>query len=299
MSRSELAQLVSMLRSSGPDLCAPPAKLREDFSAMVGAAPVASDLRFDPVRLGGVSGLACVHPGARSDQCLLYLHGGAFVIGSARDYRSLYGELGRAAGLRVVAPDYRLAPEHPFPAALEDALSVYRGLLAGGLPASSIALAGDSAGGGLVTSLLVAAREAELPMPAAAVLISPWVDLACTGATMQSKADADPALTRAGLLSNAARYLGTHSLEAPLASPLYAELAGLPPLLVQVGTAEVLLDDALRLAARSAEADVRVSLSIWPEMPHVWHFFGFMLEEGRQAVIEAGDFVRARLAALC
>jgi len=288
-----------MLRSSGPDLSAPPAQLRTEFSAMVSAAPIAPDLRFDAITLGEVSGLACTPPGARSDQCLLYLHGGAFVIGSASDYRSLYGELGRAAGVRVVAPDYRLAPEHPFPAALDDALSVYRSLLAGGLPASSIALAGDSAGGGLVTSLLLAAGAAGLPMPAAAVLISPWVDLACTGVTMRSKADADPALTRAGLLANAALYLGTRSLETPLASPLHAELAHLtrlPPLLVQVGTAEILLDDALRLAARAAEADVRVSLSVWPEMPHVWHFFGFMLEEGRQAVTEAGDFLRARLA---
>lgn len=298
MSRAELAQLLALLRASGPDLTAPPAQLRAEFSAMVGAAPIAPDLSFDPITLGAVSGLACTPPGARGDRCLLYLHGGAFVIGSAQDYRSLYGELGRAAGLRVVAPNYRLAPEHPFPAALDDALAVYRALLASGLPASGIALAGDSAGGGLVTSLLVAAREAALPLPAAAVLISPWVDLACTGASMRSKADADPALTRSGLLANAALYLDERSLETPLASPLYAELTGLPPLLIQVGTAEILLDDALRLAARAAAAEVRVSLSIWPAMPHVWHFFGFMLEEGRQAVSEAADFVRARLAAL-
>jgi acetyl esterase/lipase len=295
MSQSELAQLVAMLRSSGPDLTAPPAQLRKDFSAMVGAAPLAPELRFEPTSLGGVPALACMSPGARADRCLLYLHGGAFVIGSAQDYRSLFGELGRAAGVRAVAPDYRLAPEHPFPAAIDDVLTAYRALLAEGRPASSIVLAGDSAGGALVTGLLVAARDAGLPMPAGALLISPWVDLACEGHSMSTKAVADPALTREGLLVHAALYLGRRPAQTPLASPLHADLSGLPPLLVQVGTAEILLDDSLRLAARAAEANVRISLSVWPDMPHVWHFFGFMLEEGRRAIGEAAEFLRARL----
>jgi len=294
MSQSELQQLVAMLRSTGPDLTAPPAKLRADFTVMVGAAPLASDLIFEPVRLGGVSALACTAPGAREDCCLLYLHGGAFVIGSAQDYRSVFAELGRAAGVKVVAPDYRLAPEHPFPAAVDDALASYRALLERHAPAS-IVLAGDSAGGGLVTSLLVAARDAGLPLPAGALLLSPWVDLACQGRSMTTKAAADPSITRPGLLANAALYLGRKPADTPLASPLHADLAGLPPMLLQVGTAEILLDDALRLATRAAEANVEVRLSVWPDMPHVWHFFGFMLEEGRRAVAEAGDFLRARL----
>ncbi|HTT02282.1 MAG TPA: alpha/beta hydrolase [Steroidobacteraceae bacterium] len=295
MSQSELAQLVAMLRSSGPDLTAPPAQLRADFTAMVGAAPLSSELHFEPTALGGVPALSCMSPGTRVDRCLLYLHGGAFVIGSAQDYRSLFGELGRATGVRAVAPDYRLAPEHPFPAAIHDVLAAYRALLAEGRPASSIVVAGDSAGGALVTALLVGARDAGLPMPAGALLISPWVDLACEGRSMSTKALVDPSITREGLLIHAALYLGRQPAETPLASPLYADLAGLPPLLVQVGTAEILLDDALRLAARAAEANVRVSLSVWPDMPHVWHFFGFMLEEGRRAIGEAAEFLRARL----
>jgi epsilon-lactone hydrolase len=295
MSQSELAELIGILRSSGPDLSAPPAKLRADFSAMVAAAPVASDLRFDSISMGGIPGLASISPGARTDRCLLYLHGGAFVIGSAHDYRSLYGELGRAIGVRAVAPDYRLAPENPFPAAVTDVLNVYRALLADGLPASAIVLAGDSAGGGLVASLMIAARDAGLPMPAGALLISPWADLACEAPSMTTKATADPALTREGLLANAALYLAQHLPQTPLASPVHADLARLPPMLVQVGTAEILLDDALRIATRAAQANVRIVLSVWPDMPHVWHFFGFMLEEGRRAVREAADFLRAQL----
>jgi acetyl esterase/lipase len=295
MSQTELAQLVAMLRSGGPDLAAPPGKLRADFSTMVAAAPLAPDLHFETIALESVPALACMSPGARTDRCLLYLHGGAFVIGSAHDYRTLFGALGRAAGVRVVAPDYRLAPEHPFPAAVEDALACYRVLLRSGYSASSIVLAGDSAGGGLVMSLMVAARDAGLPMPAGAVLISPWVDLECQGRSMTTKAAADPSITREGLLTNAALYLGRTAAQTPLASPLLADLSGLPALLLQVGTAEILLDDALRLATRAADANIQVRLSVWPDMPHVWHFFGFMLEEGRHALAEAGVFLQSRL----
>jgi acetyl esterase/lipase len=295
MSQSELANLIAMLRSSELDLASPPAKLRADFSAMVSAAPLPPDLRFESVHLGGVPALACTPPGAATDRCMLYLHGGAFVIGSAQDYRSLFGALGRAAGVRAVAPDYRLAPEHPFPAAIDDALGAYRALLSAGQSASGIVLAGDSAGGGLLLSLMVAARDAGLPLPAGAVMISPWVDLACQGSSMSTKAEVDPSLTRDGLLANAALYLGSRRPETPLASPLHANLAGLPATLLQVGTAEILLDDSLRLAARAIEANARICLSIWPDMPHVWHFFGFMLEEGRRAVAEAGQFLRTQL----
>lgn len=292
MKSAELEQLIASLRAGGPDLAASPAKVRVDFSAMVAAAPVAPDIVFRELDLGGVGALESVTPGARSDQTLLYLHGGAYVIGSPQDYRSLTAELGRAAGVRAVAVDYRLAPEHPYPAAVDDALRAYRALLAAGHAPRDIVVAGDSAGGGLAVALLVAARDAGLPLPAAAVVISPWVDLACNGRSMQSKVDEDPSLKRDGLLSMARHYLQGRPADTPLASPLHAQLAGLPPLLLQVGTAEILLDDAIRLAGVAAEAGVRLQLSVWPDMVHVWHFFGFMLAEGRLAIREAGDFIR-------
>lgn len=295
MSSAELAQLIAVLRSNDLDLAATPQKARSDFSASIGAAPVAGDISFESVTLAGRPALASLTPGARADKTLLYIHGGAFVIGNPTDYRSLSGELGRAAGVRAVSLDYRLAPEHPFPAAIDDCLAAYRALLDAGSNPADIALAGDSAGGGLVISTLLAARDAGLPMPAAALVISPWVDLACTGGTMQTKMAEDPSITREGLQAMAALYLQGKPFTTPLASPLYAELSGLPPLFVQVGSAEVLLDDAVRLVGAAGAAGVPVHLSIWPNMPHVWHIFGFMLSEGRDALTEAGVFLEAFL----
>jgi acetyl esterase/lipase len=296
MSSTELAQLITLLRSNELDLTSSPQKARADFSASIGAAPVAADITFESGKLAGLPVLASTTPGARTDQTLLYIHGGAFVIGNPTDYRSLSGELGRAAGVSAVSLDYRLAPEHPFPAAVDDCVAAYRALLEGGIKPADIVLAGDSAGGGLVIATLVAARDAGLPMPAGALTISPWVDLACTGSSMQSKIAADPSITREGLLANAELYLQGKPLTTPLASPLYADLRGLPPVFVQVGTAEVLLDDAIRLVGALGAADVPVHLSVWPNMPHVWHIFGFMLSEGRDALTEAGVFLTASLA---
>jgi len=295
MSSAELAQLITLLRANELDLTSTPQKARADFSASIGAAPVAADITFEAGKLAGLPVLASTTPGARTDQTLLYIHGGAFVIGNPTDYRSLSAELGRAAGVSAVSLDYRLAPEHPFPAAVDDCVAAYRALLEGGIKPADIVLAGDSAGGGLVISTLVAARDAGLPMPAAALVISPWVDLACTGSSMQSKIAADPSITREGLLANAALYLQGQPLNTALASPLYADLRGLPPVFVQVGTAEVLLDDAVRLVGALGVADVPVHLSVWPNMPHVWHIFSFMLSEGRDALTEAGVFLTASL----
>ena len=296
MSSAELAQLITLLRSNELDLTSSPQKARADFSASIGAAPVAADITFESGKLAGLPVLASTTPGARTDQTLLYIHGGAFVIGNPTDYRSLSGELGRATGVSTVSLDYRLAPEHPFPAAVDDCVAAYRALLEGGIKPADIVLAGDSAGGGLVIATLVAARDAGLPMPAGALTISPWVDLACTGSSMQSKIAADPSITREGLLANAELYLQGKPLTTPLASPLYADLRGLPPVFFQVGTSEVLLDDAIRLVGALGAADVPVHLSVWPNMPHVWHIFGFMLSEGRDALTEAGVFLTASLA---
>ena len=220
---------------------------------------------------------------------LLYLHGGAFVIGTAQGYRPLWSAFAKAAGMRGLAIDYRLAPENPFPAAVEDCLAAYRWLLGQGIAPGSIAFVGDSAGGGLVVSTMIAARDAGLPMPAAAVAISPWVDLDCPGDS--GKAAEDPALDREGLVHNAGLYLQGAAASTPLASPVNADLHGLAPLLIQVGSAEILLDDSVRLAGRAGAAGTAVRLEIWPAMVHVWHMFGFMLSEGREATAGAAAFI--------
>jgi monoterpene epsilon-lactone hydrolase len=294
MSAMELESLLSMLRSGGPDLAAPPPKARENFEAMFAAFPIAADVTFEPTTIGGVPARWSITPGAPKERVLFYLHGGGYLLGSSLAYRSLFSELARAAGARGLALDYRLAPENPFPAAVDDAVSGYRALLSQGIAPGSIAIAGDSAGGGLTVAMLVAARYAGLPMPAAAVAISPWVDMEGTGGSMSSKAAADPSLNREGLIAMGSAYLNGASPRTALASPLYANLTGLPPLLIQVGSSEVLLDDATRLAARAGEADVAVHLEVWPRMPHVWHGFAAMLGEGRDAIAGAGAFVAAR-----
>jgi epsilon-lactone hydrolase len=294
MSAQELESLVTMLRSGGPDLAAPPPQARENFEAMLAGIPIPEDVTFETTTLGGVPARWSSTPGASKERVLFYLHGGAYLLGSSLGYRPLFSALARAAGARGLALDYRLAPENPFPAAVDDAVSGYRALLSQGIAPGSIAIAGDSAGGGLTVAMLVAARNAGLPMPAAAVAISPWADLECTGGSMLSKAADDPSLNREGLLALGSIYLNGASPRAALASPLYANLSGLPPLLIQVGSAEVLLDDATRRAARAAEADVAVQLEVWPRVPHVWHLFGFALSEGRDAIAAAGAFVSAR-----
>jgi acetyl esterase/lipase len=195
-----------------------------------------------------------------------------------------------------LALDYRLAPEHPFPRAVEDALAGYRFLLSRGYQPARIAIAGDSAGGGLVVSAMIAIRDAGLPQPGCGWCISPWVDLEAVGETMSTKGNADPTVQRAGILEMADMYLNGADPRSPLAAPIYADLAGLPPLLVQVGAAETLLDDAIRLAKAAGAADVRVDLQIWPEMIHVWHLFHPELKAGLRAIEQGGSFIRATIA---
>jgi acetyl esterase/lipase len=196
----------------------------------------------------------------------------------------------------VLVIDYRLAPEHPHPAAVDDAVAAYRWMLSIGLKPSRMAIAGDSAGGGLTVATLVAARDARLPIPAAGVCLSPWVDLEGIGESMTTKAAADPLVQKDRLAPLAAAYLAGKSARTPLAAPLYADLAGLPPLLVQVGTAETLLDDAARLAERARKAGVKVSYEPWEGMIHVWQIFAPMIDEAQQAIDRIGEFVRAHTA---
>jgi phosphinothricin tripeptide acetyl hydrolase len=234
-------------------------------------------------------------PGARTDAVVLYLHGGGYVLGSPRSHRHLAAAIARAAGTAALLVDYRLAPEHPFPAALDDAVAAYRWLLERGVAPERIVVAGDSAGGGLTVATLLALREQGLPRPGGGVCISPWVDLTCTATTYTTRKAADPIVSLEGVTTMAQAYAGTGDPKAPLLSPLYADLRGLPPLLVQVGSDEVLLDDALGLGAQAAAAGVEVALEEWPAMIHVWHWFLPMLDEAQHAVDRIGTFVRARL----
>lgn len=240
---------------------------------------------------GPVPGEWLEPPAARAGAALLYLHGGGYTIGSPRSHRHLAAAIGRAAGASVLLPDYRLAPEHPFPAAVEDAVSAYRALLDRGHAPARTVIAGDSAGGGLTVATLLALRDRKLPLPAAGVCISPWVDLTCSGASYGEKASSDPIVTREGVSEMARAYLGAADARAPLASPLFADLAGLPPLLIHVGSEEVLRDDAVALADRAKAAGVDATLEIWPDMVHVWHWFLPMLDEAGAAVDGIGRFI--------
>ena len=266
---------------------------RKDMDAGFLQYGIARDVTVEPVTANGVRAEWTSTPGDNRDAALLYVHGGGYVIGSLDSHRHLVSEAGRAANAWALAVDYRLGPEHPFPAAVEDAVSGYRYLLSRGIRPGRIAIAGDSAGGGLVVAAMLAIRGAGLAQPACGWCISPWVDMEGIGESMSTKAEADPMVQREGLLEMAGLYLGGADPRSPLAAPIYADLRGLAPLLIQVGAAETLLDDAIRLAKVAGAADVRVDLQIWPEMIHVWHSYYQQLAAGRRAIAAGGEFARA------
>jgi len=235
-------------------------------------------------------------PGAVAGRVVLYLHGGGYVIGSPRSHRHLAAAIATAGQASALLLDYRLAPEHPYPAAVDDATAAYRWLLDQGIAPGRIVIAGDSAGGGLTVATLLALRDARLPRPAGGVCISPWVDLTCGGASYRTKAEADPIVKEASVGEMARAYLGAMPPRTPLASPLFADLRSLPPLLVQVGSDEVLLDDAVQLADLAKAAGVDATLEVWDRMIHVWHWFLPMLDEAQNAVDGIGRFVRMHAA---
>jgi monoterpene epsilon-lactone hydrolase len=295
MSVQELEAVQGMLRETDLALAGPVDQARANFAGMLAGLPDPDGVEFEQTSWAGRTATTTGDP-LRADAVLLYLHGGAFAVGSSHDYRSLWGALAHASGATGLAIDYRKAPEAVFPAAVDDAVAAYRSLLDQGVSADRIAVAGDSAGGGLVVSLLVAARDTGLPLPATAVAISPWADLACAADSMTDKADEDLSLDAGELRTLAARYLDGADPRDPLASPVHADLTGLPPLLIQVGTAELLLDDAIHLTGRAAHAGVRVRLDVVPGMPHVWHLFAPMLGEARDATQTAAAWLREHLA---
>ncbi len=270
-------------------------QLRAGFAPAGRLHPVPDDVQVSEVTAGGVPAHWLAAPGTDAGRVLLFLHGGGFELGSVRSDGELAARLGRASGMRVLFPEYRLAPEHPFPAAIDDVLAAWRWLRADqGLSARSIAVAGDSAGGGLATALLVAARDAGEALPAAATLMSPTVDLTSSGASMTERVDQDPFSTPALLRQLASDYLAGADPKTPLASPLFASLSGLPPLLVLVGTADLLLSDSERLAAAATEAGVDVTLEIGEGLPHVYPIM-LGTPEAAQATEQIGKFLRARV----
>src|SRR5262245_18839092 len=252
------------------------------------------DVKIEAVTAPAVPAEWLVPPGARTDAAVLYLHGGGYVIGSPRSHRHVAAAIASAAGVAALLPDYRLAPEHPFPAAVEDATAAYDWLLGRGIAPGRIVVAGDSAGGGLTVATLLALRDRRRPLPAGGVCISPWTDMTCSGASYVTRADADPMVKREGIVEMAAAYLAGADVKTPLASPLHADLRGLPPLLVQVGRDEVLLDDSTQLAAQAKTAGVDATLEVWDDMIHVWHWFLPMLDEAQRAVTRIGEFVQTR-----
>jgi monoterpene epsilon-lactone hydrolase len=294
MTIAQLDALVALLRSRPRPAGLDMAQMRARYEQLAARLGGTADAQCEAVDAGGVSAEWVAAPGFDPARAMLLLHGGGYAIGSIATHRRLAYDLSAASAARVLVIDYRLAPEHPFPAAVDDAERAWRWLLAQGFAPGALSVVGDSAGGGLVLSTLVNLRDLGLPLPACAVAISPWVDLEALGESLVTRAAVDPMVQKEGLLAFARMYLGSAPARSPLAAPLHAELHGLPPVLVQVGSAETLLDDAVRIAERLHRAGNDVRLSVWPNMPHVFPFFAPVLSEGRDGCQEIGAFVRAR-----
>jgi len=296
MASAELKIVLDLLRAKPPVQGFDIPAMREAMDALSTVMPLADDMTFTPVDAHGVSAEWSTADVADSGRVVVYFHGGAYVMGSIVSHRNLVGHIARRTGARVLSVDYRLAPEHPFPAAVEDAVAAYRYVLASGVPAAKVAIAGDSAGGGLTAACLVALRDAAEAMPGAAACISPWLDLSQSFGSWQSKADLDPMLEIEQIKTCADAYLNGADPKTPTASPVFADLTGLSPLLVQVGTAETLLDESVEFAKRAKAAGVDVTLDVAQDMIHVWHAFADLLPEGRDALDDLAAFLDAKLA---
>lgn len=290
MASQQLQKVLDIIRS------VPPAKPDTTVGQMRGAMEkvaerVNADVQCEKVSAGGVSAEWIVAPGADNDRVILYLHGGGYVMGSVNTHRAMVARISRAAKAKALSLDYRLAPENPFPAAVEDATAAYRWLLAEGYRPNKVVISGDSAGGGLTLAALLKLRDDKVLLPACAVPISAWTDMQGTGASMKTRADKDPMVASAGLFDMAKAYVGDADPKNPLASPLHGDYTGLPPMLMQVGDAETLLDDSTRVAEKAKAAGVKVDLEVWPEMIHVWHVYAKILPEAQQAIDRIGQYV--------
>ena len=296
MSAEQRENLEAILRQSafpaGVDISEQRRALRE----LASAQPLAGGVSVTAAALDAVPTAEITIGGIEPRHVVLYFHGGVYVLGDAFSAAGLAAQVGRRTRAKVISVDYRLAPEHPYPAAADDALAAYQALLESGTAPSGIAFAGESAGGGLAVATLVNARDHGLPLPAAAFVMSPYADLTLAGATMDTKAGVDVLMSREALQARVSDYTAGHDAALGLISPIFADLSGLPPLIIQAGTHEVLLDDAVRLARQAATADVAVTLDITPGVPHVFQTFHPILDEGAAALDRAGQLLSAHLA---
>jgi monoterpene epsilon-lactone hydrolase len=298
MSTDQRENLDAILRQSAFPADMDVSEQRRLLRELTSAQPLPADVTVTAAALGGVPTAEITVDGIEPRHVVLYFHGGVYVLGDAVSAAGLASQIGRRTRATVISVDYRLAPEHPYPAAVDDALAAYEALLDGGTDPSDIAFAGESAGGGLAVATLVNARDHGLPQPAAAYVMSPYADLTLAGTSMETKAGADPLLSRENLQARVPDYTAGQDAAAGLISPVFADLSGLPPLIIQAGSHEVLLDDAVRLARQAAAADVEVTLDITPGVPHVFQAYYAILDEAAAALDRAGQLLSAHLASV-
>jgi acetyl esterase/lipase len=296
VSTEQRENLEAVLRKSAFPVGSDVNEQRRLLRELTSAQPLPADVTVTAAALGGVPTAEITIDGIEPRHVVLYFHGGVYVLGDAFLAAALASQVGRRTRAKVISVDYRLAPEHPYPAAVDDALAAYEALLQNGTAPSDIAFAGESAGGGLAVATLVNARDHGLPLPAAAFVMSPYADLTLAGTTMRTKHEVDPLLSRENLQPRVTDYTAGQDAASGLISPIFADLSGLPPLIIQAGTHEVLLDDAVRLARQAATADVEVTLDITPGVPHVFQAYYPILDEAAAALDRAGQLLSANLA---
>jgi monoterpene epsilon-lactone hydrolase len=296
VSTEQRETLDAILRQSAFPVGSDVSEQRRMLRELLSAQPLPAEVTVTGASLGGVPTAEITVDGVEPRHVVLYFHGGVYVMGDAFLAAELASQVGRRTHAKVISVDYRLAPEHPYPAAVDDALAAYEALLHSGIAPSDIAFAGESAGGGLAVATLVNARDHGLPLPAAAFVMSPYADLTLAGATMETRRDADPLLSREALQARIPDYTSGQDAALDLISPVFADLSGLPPLVIQAGTHEVLLDDAVRLAQKAVAADVEVTLDITPGVPHVFQAYHAILDEAAAALDRAGQLLSAHLA---
>ncbi|MGA7417703.1 MAG: alpha/beta hydrolase [Acidimicrobiales bacterium] len=293
MSTQQQVELDATLRQGQFDPKGDVAELRSGFEALMRNIPVPNDVRKTKTTVGGVGAVEVTVDGNDSTNVILYFHGGVYVIGSADSSVPLAADVARRTNAKVISVDYRLAPENPYPAAVEDARAAYEGLLSQGVEPSNIAISGESAGGGLTAAVLLALRDADMSMPASAFVMSPWTDLTLSGNTIVDRQDVDPILSGEALTLRVGDYVASANSSDPFISPVFADLRGLPPMLIQVGSHEILLSDAVRFAERAANSDVEVILEVVPGVPHVFQAYAAVLDEGDAALDRAATFLKA------
>lgn len=296
MSKQQQLELDATLRQGAFDPKGEVAELRSGFEALMRTIPIPSDVRKTSTAVGGVNVVEVTVDGIDSANVILYFHGGVYVIGSADSSAPLVADLARRTNAKVISVDYRLAPENPYPAAVEDATAAYDGLLSLGMDPSNIAISGESAGGGLTAAVLLTLRDAGMPMPSSAFVMSPWADLTLSGNTIVDRQDVDPILRGEALSLRVGDYVASGNSSDPFISPVFADLRGLPPLLIQAGSHEILLSDAVRLVERAANDDVEVTLDVVPGVPHVFQAYAAVLDEGDAALDRAATFLKAHFA---